>query len=171
MPYSNKENNNWLAEKIRAIEPKSILDVGAGAGDLQKIVRVEAQSSCTLDAIEVWEPYILRFKLDEKYDKVFNIDVRSFFDWDYDLVVFGDVLEHMPKADAKFVWERVAKKAKYAIITIPIVHYPQGEEEGNPYEVHHVDDWNTQDVLDFFPGIVEHKQFEVTGAFFAVFDN
>lgn len=169
MPYSHNETNSWIADKIRQIQPKSILDVGAGAGTLETIVRNDAKSTATLDCVEVWEPYISRFNLETKYNSVFNIDARLFNKWDYDLVIFGDVLEHMTEAEAKDLWHKAARNCKYAIITIPIIHFPQGEEEGNPYEAHCVDDWNAQGVLDTFAGIVEHKEFKVTGAFFAAF--
>jgi len=33
------------------------------------------------------------------------------------------------------------------------------------------EDWNTERVLKTFKGIVEHKEFPVTGVFIAKFDN
>jgi len=55
------------------------------------------------------------------------------------------------------------------MISIPIGHHPQGAWGGNPYEIHHEEDWSTERVLQAFPGIIEHKEFDITGVFIAKF--
>jgi hypothetical protein len=87
----------------------------------------------------------------------------------YDLVILGDVLEHMPEDDAVELWKVISKQARHALISIPIGHHPQGAWGGNPYEIHHEEDWSTERVLQAFPGIIEHKEFEITGVFIAKF--
>jgi predicted SAM-dependent methyltransferase len=69
-----------------------------------------------------------------------------------DLVIMGDVLEHIAKEEAVDLLNKVSKITRYAIISIPIIHYPQNEYEGNPYEVHVKDDWTHEEVLDTFFG-------------------
>ncbi len=176
MPYSDPTNKPWTLQKIEELIPNFVLDVGAGAGVYGRLIREQIAgfnpnigSMKRLDAIEVWEPYISRFNLESIYDSVIRADVREWNDFSYDLVIFGDILEHMSKADAVKVWDKVRKQARAAIISIPIVHYPQGEAEGNPYEVHVEDHWTTQDILDTFDGITEHIEFDVTGVFLAKF--
>jgi hypothetical protein len=93
---------------------------------------------------------------------------RSF---EYDLVILGDILEHMSESDAINLWDKISKQAKYAIISIPIIHYHQDAINGNPYEVHVEEDWTVERVLEKFSHIVEHKKFEVTGTFIAEFNN
>jgi 2-polyprenyl-3-methyl-5-hydroxy-6-metoxy-1,4-benzoquinol methylase len=171
MPYSDPSNKEWVVQKIREIEPKKILDVGVGSGSLEHYVRANFGASIQLDGIEVWKPYISEFNLLERYNNLFIIDVKQWDNWDYDLVMFGDVLEHMPEAEAVSLWDRVSRQARSAIITIPIIHYPQGAYAGNPYEIHHEEDWNTQRVLAKFSGITEHAEFTETGAYLARFDN
>ena len=124
-----------------------------------------------MDGIEAWEPYVEKFQLKERYNNLFIKDARDHENFDYDIVIFGDVLEHMPEKDAVKLWDKMSKQARYAIISIPIIHHPQGPYEGNPYEVHHEEDWNTDRVLEKFNGIIEHKEFQVTGTFIAKFNN
>ena len=168
MPESHPETKPWVIEKIQNLKAMRIIDVGAGAGIYSELVLKDSEG-VSIDAIEIWGPYIEEFRLEEKYDQVFQVDVRSFASFDYDLVILGDVLEHMSLSDAKALWNRISKSARYAIITIPIVHYPQGEEHGNPYEIHVTDNWRTKDVLRTFHSIVDFAEFEVTGAFVADF--
>lgn len=169
MPGSSKENKSWMIDKIKEIRPKTVLDVGAGNGNIADLIKDTFSDSIEIDGLEVWAPYIEDFNLRSKYRNVFNADARSFDSWNYDLVIFGDVLEHMKEQEARDLWAKASKYAKNIIITIPIIHYPQGEHFGNPYEIHQEEDWNTKRVLNAFPGIVNYKQFRVTGAYLAKF--
>ena len=87
----------------------------------------------------------------------------------FDLVILGDILEHMPMKDAVDLWNKIKQDAKYALISIPIIHYPQGAVDDNPYEVHIEEDWTTEKVLQNFSNIVEYKEFQQTGVFIAKF--
>lgn len=169
MGVSNPENKPWIQEKIKELNPSNILDVGAGAGIYLDVIRNALGDNVVVDAIEVWNPYIEYFNLKNRYNNVYELDVREFSDFDYDLVIFGDVLEHMSENDALEVWEKVSKKARNAIISIPIIHYHQDAINGNPYEVHVEEDWNSERVLEKFSNIVEYKEFAVTGTFIAEF--
>jgi len=77
----------------------------------------------------------------------------------------------MSESDAVDLWENISKQAKYAMISIPIIHYHQDAINGNPYEVHVEEDWTMERVLEKFKGITEYKKFEVTGTFIAEFNN
>ncbi len=75
---------------------------------------------------------------------------------DCDVVVLGDVAEHMTREEALDLWARAAAAARHAVyLSIPVVHYPQGSIEGNPHEHHVVDDWDHDAVLAAFEGIGE----------------
>jgi hypothetical protein len=99
------------------------------------------------------------------------MDVRGMNTFNYDLVILGDILEHMSELDAVSLWEKISSQAKCAIISIPIIHYHQDAINGNPYEVHVEEDWTIERVLEKFKGITEYKEFEVTGTFIAEFNN
>lgn len=171
MPISATEGKKDTAEWIKKIQPKTILDVGAGIGTYANLFNYEQIPYERLDAIEAWPEYIEDYGLNWKYTSIFNVDAREFSDWDYDLVIFGDVLEHMPKEDAIAMWNACSIKASYAIISIPIVHSPQGHVHGNPFEEHVKDNWSSLEVLETFPHIYKHEDYLAggIGVFYAKF--
>jgi len=169
MGTSHPESRPWILEKINEAGIQSILDVGAGSGTYSDAFSEAGMSFEILNAIEVWQPYIEEFKLKNKYNFVYEGDVRDHDHFFYDLIIFGDILEHMSVSDALEVWNKVSKQADYAVISIPIIHYHQGEINGNPYERHVKDDWSHEEVLLTFPGIVDCWQGEVVGAYWAKF--
>ena len=168
MGTSHPESRPWAVKTILSVNPDFILDVGAGSGTYVDALR-EHKYAGTIDAVEAWSQYITKYHLKKKYRHVFNVDVREFDNFDYDVIIFGDVLEHMTKEDAVEVWNKVSKKADYALISIPIIDYHQGEIDGNPYEVHVKHDWTNEEVLDTFPNIVSSWTGDVVGAYWAKF--
>lgn len=150
MPYSSAEGKDFV-RAFFTLEKRvnSVLDIGPGAGVYYDLLHpyVAADYWC---AVEIWAPYIEQFKLREKYDEVVIADV-DWFDWDaagsFDLVIFGDVLEHMPRSSAERAIARAIGHARYVVISIPITHYPQGAEMGNPFEAH-VTSWTDESVRE-----------------------
>jgi 2-polyprenyl-3-methyl-5-hydroxy-6-metoxy-1,4-benzoquinol methylase len=169
MGYSDPTNKPWTKEKIKELNPKTVLDVGAGQGVYLDLIRESLGNDVIVTAVEVWQPYIDQFNLQNRYDYLYPIDVREMTSFNYELVILGDILEHMTEQDAISLWDRISKEATYAIISIPIIHYHQDAINGNPYEVHVEEDWNTQKVLEKFHSIIEHVEFPVTGVFVARF--
>ena len=168
MPYSSEENRQFVLDTVKQIQPDSILDVGAGSGTYSDLLRTEVDHN-RFDAVEVWTPYVQRFGLDVKYDTVYVTDIRKFYLFHYDLVIFGDVLEHMTLNEAKTVWGRVAEQASWGMISVPIIHYPQGAYEDNPFEAH-VQEHLTPEVMERnFGPFDESMVFDVTATFFKNF--
>lgn len=166
MGTSHPETKPWVIERIHACRARSVLDVGAGAGNWLDCLRASGYTG-QVDAVEVWSPYIDQFRLRQRYDRVHQVDARTLGRTvfaQYDVVIFGDVLEHMTRDEAIHLWSEAAAAA-HAAIAIPIIHYHQGPLAGNPYEVHVVDDWTHQQVLDTFTGIAESQAFTITGAY------
>lgn len=168
MPGSIDEGKDETIAWIKKIDPETIMDVGAGMGTYARLIH-DNKILSKIDAIEVWQPYIDYFKLNKMYNNVYSTDARQWFQWDYDLVILGDILEHMKKEDAVDLWERISKTARNAVISIPIVHYPQGHVHGNPYEEHVKDDWTIEEVLESFEGITSHTAYDTVGVFYAEF--
>lgn len=169
MGTSHPETKPWILEKIRQYKPKTILDVGAGSGTYATMLRKNGYTRAAIDAVEVWQPYVEEFNLHSKYRRVHQTDIRNFDKYSHDLVIFGDILEHMSVEDALQVWDMASKYCAHAVISIPIIHYHQHAINGNPYEEHVKEDWSHQEVLDTFPNIVDSWQGEITGAYWANF--
>lgn len=114
-----------------------ILDVGAGAGlnlDMLKDVYEN------IDCIEVFEPYISTYDLKNRYKKVYHLNVVDFDNFsDYDLIIMGDVLEHLTVEDSVKVLDKIDKTNAQVLIQVPY-QYVQGIENENIYEIHIQDD-------------------------------
>lgn len=126
-PYFKEEVKQHLLDVLD--KDSSILDVGAGAGKYGKLLR----SHFTIDAIEIFAPYIEQFGLRSIYRNVYTEDIRSFDVKDYDYFIIGDVLEHLSQSDALAFLERI--KTKKYLIAVPYM-YEQGESFNNIHETH-----------------------------------
>lgn len=164
MPYSDPDNKSTALGWLQEIRPSTVLDVGPGAGAYAHLVRAVGSVN-RLNAVEAWEPYVAEFGLKNLYDNVYVEDVRSRTDFSYDVVIFGDVLEHMTKDEALEVFERARSQCKWIIFSIPIIHLPQGAYAGNPFEVHVHDNWTHEEIVEWFPGIERFETFRVTGMY------
>ena len=172
MPMSDPSHRPFVLEQLRAAfggdlnTVTSVIDVGAGFGGWREFLGPWLPRS-RWTAIEIWEPYVDRFLLRYRYQDVLVADVRDLDPFPAaDLIIFGDVLEHMPAHDARLVWDRARAVAHRLVIGIPVRPYPQGECEGNPYEAH-ITDWNHGTVENWFPGIYAAQCNTDTGAFLA----
>lgn len=138
MPYSVYEGKEYVAGYFADLRCERILDIGAGSGIWRDVIG-PVQPGAHWTAVEVWGPYVGEFGLEARYDRVIVGDAR-YLDWaklgTFDLVLFGDVLEHMPPDDAAALLGAALAASAYVVVSMPIVHYPQGPEFGNPYETH-----------------------------------
>lgn len=108
-----------------------ILDVGAGWGKYKLLLPDYAQ----MDACEIWVPYIHQNNLESLYREVFPIDICNLGFNFYDVIIMGDVFEHIERQQAKDLLKTMRDKSTEVYIIVPY-EYEQGEEDGNPYEEH-----------------------------------
>ncbi len=157
MPLSSAEGKDWTRERIARLAdagPLTVLDIGPGVGTYAKLLADLPIEQ--MIGLEVWEPYVATYRLADRYDRLVIGDVRTTPLPPADVVILGDVVEHMTRAEGLDVWARSAAAAARAVyLSIPVVHYPQDEIEGNPYEVHVEEDWTHDEVLASFAGIGE----------------
>lgn len=168
MGTSHPESRPWILDHILKNKVRTILDVGAGSGTYSDALKLTNYKG-SIDAVEVWQPYVDEFNLNQKYKKVWTQDIRDFERFHHDLVIFGDVLEHMSIEDALRVWDRASQHCAFGVISIPIIHYHQHAINGNPYEEHIKEDWSHEEVMATFPHIVDSWQGDIVGAYWAKF--
>ena len=134
---------------------RRVVDVGAGGGTYVKLLAPLAPGVHWI-AVEAWAPYIAEYALASRYHEVINRDVRELdlSPLAPDLVLFGDILEHMTQEQALAVVDKALAAAPYVMISIPIIDYPQHEIEGNPYQRHVKEDWSHSEVCASFSDTV-----------------
>lgn len=137
-----------IKEWIKAHIPENgkILDIGAGGGTYFDLLQ---DLNYTMDAIEVYEPAVNI--IINKYRSIFFMDLREFeFVEDYDLVIMGDVLEHLSVEDAQKVLNYILQHTKYLIVGVPFNFY-QGPEDDNPLEEHLQPDLDQRVMKERYP--------------------
>lgn len=129
-----------------------ILDVGAGQGKYRELLPTYPN----VDACEVWEPYVDENDLRSQYRDVHVCDVYDLVrsDWwdnrHYDLVIMGDVLEHLIRGKARYVVHRIIETHADTVVIVPF-EYPQDEEDGNVYQRHVQDDLTPELMATEYP--------------------
>ena len=134
----------WLAQHLS--NGSEVLDVGACDGVWFNML----SEWYTMDAVEVWKPNIEQYRLGEKYRSVFNVKIQDFTFDHYDLVLFGDVIEHMTVEDAQAVLTYAKEHSDMVIVAVPFL-FKQDAIYGNPYERHIQDDLTNQLFLERYP--------------------
>lgn len=143
MPFSSDSGKEDIKFLFSRLKHDRILDIGCGSGTYAKMFPDVAYKA----GVEVWQPYVEKYELNNLYDELFVEDARTWQPTEqYDLAFAGDVLEHMTTEEARALLDKLRKCATSVIVSIPIGHYPQDEFEGNPYEKHVKDDWTDADV-------------------------
>jgi 2-polyprenyl-3-methyl-5-hydroxy-6-metoxy-1,4-benzoquinol methylase len=173
MPFSDEANREFVKQFVADNGIRSVLDIGAGSGTYSDLLRDQLQY---IDGIEIWEPYVREFDLPSKYNLFAVADARDkfrdFYMYDlnvkpYDLVIFGDVMEHMSEEDAVEMWTLANRVGNWKMISSPIIHYPQGAEHGNPYEAHVQDNLTAEKIRELFGPFEFEEVYAVTGTFIA----
>jgi len=187
---------NSMGSKYSAIKwaidnkVKTVLDVGAGTGQYYNEFLLQNYHLDKIDAVEVFEYYVNHYQLNNKYNNVFIKDVRNFDNFNYDLVILGDIVEHMYRNEAIAVWNKISKQAKYGFIQMPIGECHQSGRyfddvdqsyKENIYETH-LEPFNSlDDILNNFSYIHEYQVDDIIinsqqlpfqiGSFYAKFNN
>ena len=124
----------------------SILDVGACDGKWRKLL----PEYPNMDAVEAFGANAIKL-MSCGYRSVFQVDIRDFQYEYYDLIIFGDVIEHLTVAQAQRVLEYAKPRCRDMIIAVPFM-YEQEAIYGNPYEVHLQPDLTAENFKERFPG-------------------
>lgn len=137
MPKSQQpmEGERIIVERILRNPDRNVLDVGCGEGKWSDLLFEKIKR---LDGIEIWRPCIEKYGLERRYDQVYNADVTKFSNFrHYDVVILGDVLEHLRHENAVALIGRLKDEVQDTYLTVPISFCEQnGTVYENPYETH-----------------------------------
>ncbi len=164
MAFSSSEGklffSDWLTHFAKPLGFKRFLDIGCGAGGYGILIREVFDGTVKIHAVEPFKEYIWRHKLTETYDEVICRDIRDILHEieQYDLIIAGDVLEHLAKEQAIDVVSGVLPKCRFFWGALPIsvgkpwsIGYRQGPEdyEENPLNKH-LHDWTGEEIREEF---------------------
>jgi len=132
------------AEMIRR-RPKSLLDLGLGFGMLGAVARQWIDLGVMpwktfLAGVEVWGDY--RNPIWDLYDIVYVRSIQVHLKHEqatYDMVLLGDVIEHLQDDDAIEMLEgidRLINPGGCLLVITPATEMEQGAAHGNPFEAH-----------------------------------
>jgi GR25 family glycosyltransferase involved in LPS biosynthesis len=132
-----------------------ILDIGAGDG---KWGYVLSEHFKNIDAIEIFEPYVDRYDLKQYYKKV---TVGNFLDLDfdyYDVIIMGDVFEHVKRTEAVEWLDKIKNKCGELIIVVPFEYQQEwdGDYE-NKWGHHYQPDLNPTVIKVNYPQLQLRK--------------
>jgi 2-polyprenyl-3-methyl-5-hydroxy-6-metoxy-1,4-benzoquinol methylase len=135
----------WI--QARVSKGSTCLDVGACDG----IWYDHLHDWLEMDAVEIYQPNIDRYRLCARYRNTWCADILDFkYDW-YDVIIFGDVIEHMTVEDAQKVLEYASPRCKELIVAVPFL-YRQGAAYGNRNEIHIQEDLTPELFKERYPG-------------------
>ena len=149
-PLYKDSVRNWFLENVPL--DTSILDIGAGCGTYSDLLRGYGYK---MDAVEIWEPYITKYDLNNKYSWVYEENVLQIpFNVleAYDFYILGDVLEHLSVEDAQWLMSFLKIRGKQYLVAVPYV-MEQGEYEGNIHETHLQPDLTPENMLERYPDL------------------
>ena len=131
----------------RFIQGTTCLDVGPSDGKWYNLLG----HHFTMDAVEIFQPYIDRYHLRDYYRNVRCADIADVhYDW-YDLIIFGDVIEHMTVPQAQAVLTYARHHCSDMIVAVPFL-YAQPPCNGNMYEEHIQPDLTPELFAKRYPG-------------------
>jgi 2-polyprenyl-3-methyl-5-hydroxy-6-metoxy-1,4-benzoquinol methylase len=164
MPKSSKENKEVAKVWCEQLKPVVVVDIGVGQGTYSILCREKGQKWI---GVEAWAPYIEQFNLESLYNKVVVGDINyldlSLVHSKPDLVIIGDVLEHMDKSVAETLINKLLDWSKDVIISVPLKHLAQDAWQGNFFEIHK-DHWHHKEMVEFMgSNLVDTKTGKVLG--------
>jgi len=128
-----------LLHQLAEFAPKRIVDFGAGEGKNGKLIRSVFKNDCEIIAVEGYEPTANMLKTAGIYDEVHHSLIQKWLQENtkqYDLAVFGDVLEHLTSREIHQAVKTALTCFERIIIVVPLYDLYQDEMYGNPLEIH-----------------------------------
>ena len=106
----------------------------------------------TFDGVEAFANNIEKYNLRNKYRNVYNEDIKNFKFEYYDIIIIGDVLEHLTIEEAQKALKYCEQRCKQLIVAVPYM-LPQDAVENNIYEIHKQPDLTKENMKERYPSL------------------
>lgn len=162
MPSSAAEGKLFFKDWFRTFADQihTVLDVGPGSGIYCDLIK-QIKPSIQVHAVEIYLPYVERFGLITKYDFLLQADIKSIIvpEEAYDLIILGDVLEHLNREEAIKVWVHLKGRTKFLWLSLPVAPFrpwfrgyghhgqPEADYAENIYEKH-LYEWDYGELIE-----------------------
>ena len=180
MPVSTSILISTALTEIIKLAPGSILDVGCGFGlwgflsrlylDVFPGRRCKDEWTVRIEGVEVFPKYVMPHQK-FLYDAIHTGKIEDMVDrlGNFDLYIFGDVLEHLAKETAVNVLETACRNAnKGVLINIPLGEgWLREASSENEYEAH-LSVWGLEDFLEYCPKVCGETTFPALGHYATV---
>jgi hypothetical protein len=147
-PFGKKETISFI-EKTCPDKNSKILDVGPGRGIYNKLLKEKGYRD--IDAVEIYGPYIEAFELKKIYRNVFHSNVVGFEYGHYDIVIMGDVVEHLHVEPAQRVVAYAQQHSGLILIAVPYLLAQVGSQLDGSGD-HRQPDLTREIFLERYPG-------------------
>lgn len=159
MPTSFHRHISFVIDHIIKANPESVLDIGCGWGKWGFLAREyldiygkgdkwkRTDWEVRIDGVEIYKPYLE--DIEKKwYDKIYNEDIIEIYNKlpNYDLVIMGDVLEHIEKDKGKKLLRDLIERSETLILSIPLEDFTYQFKGENKYESH-ISIWTLRELL------------------------
>jgi hypothetical protein len=154
MPFSAEVFDNLCAEIFIQIKPRTVLDIGCGAGKYADILR-QCLPKAAIVGYECESSYASQYGLTKKYDElrcesIENI-IASGLRERFDLCILGDVLEHLRKSLGHDVIHFLLYRSRYVLLVVPL-QYLQ-DDYGDVGSEAHISSWHPREFQAFTDGV------------------
>ncbi|MBE3560727.1 MAG: class I SAM-dependent methyltransferase [Ktedonobacteraceae bacterium] len=124
-PDWHVEASPWKAQTVlrmirrNGLEPRSVCEIGCGAGEILKILQQELDPACTFDGYEIApQAYALAKQRENERLHVHLADFLQERNVHFDLILIIDVLEHFENCFS--VLRDIKDKSSYKIFLLPL---------------------------------------------------
>lgn len=124
MPSSSSLLDDKIRDFLKKLPQEYYLDIGAGDGKFGKMIK-KLNPKARVVAVEPDQGLPLK-----GYDKIYNIYASNLIDMEpdfrTDIVIMGDVIEHLKKSEALDVLDFLLYRCKYLIVKFPFCYIQYG---------------------------------------------
>ena len=170
MPSSFHHHISKMVDWIVKVQPRSVLDIGVGHGKWGFLAREytdifnnrydRSTWQTRIEGVEAFATYKTPV-YDYAYDKIHYGDISTNLKdlANFDLVIIGDVIEHLTKEEGQALIAALREKSAYILLSSP-THFFQQEILGNPWETHKsLWSWKDFQGYDFDYDEIDHSLF------------